>query len=62
MEWEIEETKNDTFDVTQGHRIVSYDEPTYEEAVDVVRRNGGQTFMFLELDGYRTQKDVGDVI
>ncbi len=58
MEWEIEESVTGTFDVSQGHRIVSYDELTYEEAVDVVRRNGGETFTFLELDGYRTQRDV----
>ncbi len=58
MEWEIEETENDTFDVTQGNRPVSYDELTYEEAVDVVRRNEGQTFTYVELDGYRTSKEI----
>jgi hypothetical protein len=64
--WEIQAT-NDSgelsvthFDVVCDGRAVSYDEASFEDAVDIVRRAGVIEFIFVHRDGYREQRDVRD--
>lgn len=55
--WEIEETEVG-FDVRQDGRAVAYDEEELGDAVEVVRRHGGTSYVLIEADGYRTTHPV----
>ena len=57
-DWAIETTERGTFDVTNGSRPVSYDEPTLEDAERVVSEKGGRSYVQIEADGYRTPKTL----